>query len=205
MAVCSIKFENCDVKLRKSTRGVIIGLLSMTCVFYVINIWMDSILARSSAVYSKTKEVDMIIPSYNKSNEKTFLLPSSRCPDLWTAVQHGRWVPHQSVNETELAEVKNFLNETRRVKYEMPATLQREDGRCGGGITYDGSGAFRARAICNRYGETPCCYDNVCVNKTESECVCSGNDNRKPGGGGGGGGPRCSTLELWCTQTSPTL
>ena len=45
----------------------------------------------------------------------------------------------------------------------------RSDKRCGN-LT-DGRRWFRA--LCDEEGDTPCCFNNVCVNKTASQCTCS--------------------------------
>nr|KAI8748431.1 hypothetical protein BgiMline_017863 [Biomphalaria glabrata] len=79
----------------------------------------------------------------------------------------GHW-SIRNYSMKELEEVENGLKRLRQF-YKLPETLQRADGKCGS-VTYEGLYWFRA--LCNPKGPTPCCYNNVCANKTVQECQC---------------------------------
>ncbi|CAL1545457.1 unnamed protein product [Lymnaea stagnalis] len=79
----------------------------------------------------------------------------------------GRW---ELKNHTakELEEVEMFMSRTRAY-HKLPPTLQREDKKCGN-INFPGK--EWQRAVCNPKGDTPCCMNNFCVNKSVQECQC---------------------------------
>ncbi|KAK7494332.1 hypothetical protein BaRGS_00014435, partial [Batillaria attramentaria] len=58
----------------------------------------------------------------------------------------------------------------------VPPGFQRPDGRCGNVTLKDivpgMHPALWYRALCDPDGRTPCCYDNVCVNKPKEKCTC---------------------------------
>ena len=141
------------------------ALLSLMCAVYVIfNAHLNRIMGETAASFSQFKHY---------FEEPHAIEPE--CEDLWTAIQHGHWRPW-TPGEEELKEVNEFLNETRVEKFNLPSSLQRTDGRCGGHYRYP---TRNSQAMCNRYGTTPCCYDNVCVNKTMSECICNDDSTSK--------------------------
>ncbi|CAL1548451.1 unnamed protein product [Lymnaea stagnalis] len=79
----------------------------------------------------------------------------------------GQWLVG-SYTPLEMEEVEAFIRRTRDY-HSLPATLQRDDNKCGNVNFPDHQWH---RAVCNPKGATPCCMDNVCVNKTVQECVC---------------------------------
>ncbi|KAK7480088.1 hypothetical protein BaRGS_00028648 [Batillaria attramentaria] len=63
-----------------------------------------------------------------------------------------------------------FFHLVRREK-KMPEGLDRADKKCGN-VGLPGVSGW-IRALCDADGDTPCCYDNVCVNKSTEQCKCS--------------------------------
>ncbi|PVD36284.1 hypothetical protein C0Q70_03262 [Pomacea canaliculata] len=51
----------------------------------------------------------------------------------------------------------------------IPTNLQRPDKLCGN-VTFP---KIPFRALCDPNGDTPCCYNNVCANKTQHQCTCT--------------------------------
>ncbi|KAK0065484.1 hypothetical protein Bpfe_004917 [Biomphalaria pfeifferi] len=81
----------------------------------------------------------------------------------------GRW-SYRNYTIQEVEEVETIVRRQRSF-HKIPEVLQRRDGRCGN-VNYEGLEWFRA--LCNPKGSTPCCYNNICVNRTVNECQCEG-------------------------------
>nr|KAG5711797.1 hypothetical protein BaRGS_023561 [Batillaria attramentaria] len=63
-----------------------------------------------------------------------------------------------------------------RVEHGIPPGLQRPDDKCGN-VTLGPFVAFMHpllwyRGLCDPDGQTPCCYDNVCVSRPKEQCAC---------------------------------
>ncbi|ESO85276.1 hypothetical protein LOTGIDRAFT_167849 [Lottia gigantea] len=80
---------------------------------------------------------------------------------------NGRW--HQNpMTRSQKMDINKFLIDAA-TKNKLPITYQRADKKCGN-VTFDHRLYFRA--ICDRDGATPCCYNNQCVNRTVEQCRC---------------------------------
>nr|KAI8748434.1 hypothetical protein BgiMline_017866 [Biomphalaria glabrata] len=89
------------------------------------------------------------------------------CPDVLNRMVVGHW-SNRNYTAQELEEVESGVLRLRQF-HKIPDSLQRNDTRCGNiGL----EGLFVFRALCNPKGPTPCCYNNVCANKTVQECQC---------------------------------
>ncbi|XP_055895758.1 uncharacterized protein LOC106074455 isoform X2 [Biomphalaria glabrata] len=89
------------------------------------------------------------------------------CPDVLNRMVVGHW-SNRNYTAQELEEVESGVLRLRQF-HKIPDSLQRNDSRCGNiGL----EGLFVFRALCNPKGPTPCCYNNVCANKTVQECQC---------------------------------
>ncbi|GFN89894.1 hypothetical protein PoB_001640000 [Plakobranchus ocellatus] len=97
------------------------------------------------------------------------------CKDVLGRAIVGKWVPRQYTSD-ELKAVQSFLNTTRDYMG-FPPSLQRPDKKCGnvsfGEYTQGDKITYRwFRALCNPFGETPCCHQNRCVARPVERCKC---------------------------------
>lgn len=80
----------------------------------------------------------------------------------------GHWTVGNYTSQ-ELEELEMFIRHTREY-HTLPATLQRDDKKCGN-LNFPNHQWHRA--VCNPIGATSCCKNNVCVNETVQECACN--------------------------------
>ena len=111
-----------------------------------------------------------LLPGFKEKREK-FLPPS--CPNVEDLTK-GRWKPwpKSRINTSDFHEVEEFYLRRRQMS-KLPATLQRNDNKCGN-LPYWKGGFWVQRALCNPKGSTPCCYNNVCQNISKEKCHCKG-------------------------------
>ncbi|XP_055874748.1 uncharacterized protein LOC106072744 [Biomphalaria glabrata] len=88
------------------------------------------------------------------------------CPNVISRMVIGHWVRHKDYSKEDIALVDDALRKTL-MHNNMPPSLQNKDKRCGNTIL-GGNPYFRA--LCEPEGETPCCLNYMCVNKTIDQC-----------------------------------
>ncbi|XP_050402111.1 uncharacterized protein LOC126818633 [Patella vulgata] len=96
------------------------------------------------------------------------------CPDILKYMPRGHWKTRLVTSEEHI-EMKTFLQRAR-TQHLLPPSLQRTDGKCGN-VTFDNlkkgfHNLLWFRALCDPYGATPCCHQNVCTNHNVSQCAC---------------------------------
>ncbi|ESP04517.1 hypothetical protein LOTGIDRAFT_170762 [Lottia gigantea] len=95
------------------------------------------------------------------------VLPS--CPNVLTNMVQGYW-KQNSMTPDQRKEIDHFLNVLARYEA-VPPNFQRTDLKCGN-VTYPLPYNKWIRAVCDKHGATPCCYNNKCVSMTSDECIC---------------------------------
>ncbi|XP_025081887.1 uncharacterized protein LOC112556761 isoform X1 [Pomacea canaliculata] len=97
------------------------------------------------------------------------------CKDVLKLMVYGQWET-RNLSAAESNEMKLFNDKVRKEK-KIPTNLQRPDKLCGN-VTFPN---VVYRALCDPNGDTPCCYNNVCTNKTQHQCTCANcYDTRRP-------------------------
>ncbi|KAK7497220.1 hypothetical protein BaRGS_00011514 [Batillaria attramentaria] len=91
------------------------------------------------------------------------------CDNVIERMVRGRWQPRNASSQ-EIFDVETFHRKFRE-GVKMPRGLQREDKQCRT-VTFPGATSWW-RALCDKDGDTPCCYNNVCVNRSKENCTCS--------------------------------
>ncbi|KAK7497207.1 hypothetical protein BaRGS_00011501 [Batillaria attramentaria] len=81
----------------------------------------------------------------------------THCDDVLQKMTKGHWLP-RNVTSQEILDLEVFHK-------------KREDKQCRT-VTFPGATSWW-RALCDKDGDTPCCYDNVCVNRSRESCTCS--------------------------------
>ncbi|KAH9508829.1 hypothetical protein Btru_050159 [Bulinus truncatus] len=119
-------------------------------------------IALSDTVQFDLKEIKFYMNELNVSFQKTLC---TAC-DLDRMVS-GHW-SLRSYRDKELEKVEVVIRRQRNY-YKIPTGLERNDSKCGN-LSYEDLDLFRA--VCNPNGDTPCCYNNKCVNKTVAQCQC---------------------------------
>ncbi|XP_071104505.1 uncharacterized protein [Haliotis cracherodii] len=100
----------------------------------------------------------------------TGVIAPVKCPDVGECMMRGRWRT-RPITSLEKQKVDDYIFCYRR-EHGVAETLQRSDGKCFSLSSDGGNGRFRA--LCDPDGPTPCCCDNICVNKTFKDCKCPG-------------------------------
>ncbi|KAK0056230.1 hypothetical protein Bpfe_014317 [Biomphalaria pfeifferi] len=88
------------------------------------------------------------------------------CPNVMNRMVIGHWVKHKDYSKEEKALINDALRKTL-MHNAMPPSLQNKDKRCGNVILATNP---YFRALCEPEGETPCCFNYMCVNKTIEQC-----------------------------------
>ncbi|PVD36281.1 hypothetical protein C0Q70_03259 [Pomacea canaliculata] len=95
--------------------------------------------------------------------------------DVLNCMAYGHWET-RNLSPAEHSEITLFYDQIRKEKT-IPTNLQRPDKLCGN-VTFPN---VVYRALCDPNGDTPCCYNNVCTNKTQHQCTCTDcRDTRQP-------------------------
>ncbi|ESP05618.1 hypothetical protein LOTGIDRAFT_152474 [Lottia gigantea] len=104
------------------------------------------------------------VTNSDQSNEN-----NKECPNVLKYMTYGHWKP-RIVSREEVQKMDAFLLRARSQHF-LPANLQRRDGKCGN-VSFEDIRLKWFRPLCHPKGPTPCCYNNVCANKSIEDCVC---------------------------------
>ncbi|XP_070192852.1 uncharacterized protein [Littorina saxatilis] len=107
------------------------------------------------------------MPWYSSSNTS---LQAGQCHDVLQTMTKGIWKQKRMTSE-EVQKMSLFHKRVREEEHNLPKGVQRTDKQCGN-ISISVKNKW-TRALCDSEGNTPCCYENHCVNKLPAECACS--------------------------------
>ncbi|KAH9496847.1 hypothetical protein Btru_010416 [Bulinus truncatus] len=96
------------------------------------------------------------------------------CRNVLDTMVVGAW-RSRSHGEEEVHQIEQLLHSVRQ-QLNLPYSLERGDKLCGN-VTFDElEGRMYElqwfRALCDPSGDTPCCFNNHCVNKDAEQCKC---------------------------------
>ncbi|ESO93877.1 hypothetical protein LOTGIDRAFT_153351 [Lottia gigantea] len=94
------------------------------------------------------------------------------CPNVLGHMMEGVW-RQKAMSLKETNDIELFWDDSRK-QHGLNVTLQRNDSKCGN-VSFPhktGSKMQWFRGLCDRKGNTPCCFNNQCVNRSPDQCRC---------------------------------
>ncbi|CAH1786548.1 unnamed protein product [Owenia fusiformis] len=97
------------------------------------------------------------------------------CSNVLEALTKGSWKLKNDLSEKDVVEL-----DIRKALKSKHISLQRDDDQCGNTHLYTetyfqtlfNTRPVNFRALCDPDGPKPCCYDNICMDKSTLECQC---------------------------------